>query len=352
MAHYTDLPEEINREVLLRQSPNNIIHHCNVDTHTRKICDKVSFWSDYMKGIKEYEIQTFVLDSIRQSQDFIISIHKAASKIIAFTPLIDDTIFFYSILRDNFSTSKYFEPSHEFDYTQIVIVTNKIIDMINSGHATAERLGQLCIQLGEALPGVQYRTLPILDQLKIGSISRLPAILINEEETNVNINEYELFILDIISDLASDGNTRDIINIVQKSYDNNAELGTLYYSIAENLPTDLFGYLQSKLPEKVDLGKYIRNIKDYDHANYLLLSSKLIKVHHMINITKFIEPDDFVDAIYISRSFVSGDKLVKRIIARNTPISMDEAGNIKWAKEVATKWADIKKEKERRKNEE
>ncbi len=347
MAKYIDLPEEINREVLFKQNPSNIIHHCNVNKNTRKICDSVTFWVNYLKGMKRYEIQKFVMDSIRQSQDFIVPIYKAANKIIQLTPLINDTIFFYSIMRNDTATMAYFAPFYQnkINYKQVVIVTNKIIDMINSGHATAEALGDLYIKLGKELSGVKINTLPILDQLKIGAISRLPAILMIRYINNIAINKYEWFMIYIISNLAVDGNTRDLINIIQKSYDNEARLAFLYSVIANYLPSDLFSYLQSKLPQKVILGEYINEVTDLDHARYLLSHPEFIKGGNMIDITEFIDPDEFVNAMYTSNSTYGGEELVKRMIARNIPTPMDEAGNIEWAKEVERKWKQITNQK-------
>ncbi len=319
---YADIPDDVTEEILLSQDSEQLITHCNTAKNTYEKCNNVYFWAKYIKNKKKYQVEELLISLIRNSQSFVQPLYEAISKKYILSDEVKEVVIFYSNMRRDKQFLSYLDTNiaiSNLDWPNSVIkAVNNIIDEINSNHANIDIIENEINMLLYTFVFMHHSNIPlgitngILDKCRLESIKNIPS-MVNSESNN----SYDKFCISVIKSLANNTHIADLIYLMNKFYDNNVILNSYYIAIAEYLPTELYSYVQRKLPEKVNLVSKINYIRDLDHANYIMVTIGYPnKLSQYVTIGEYISAREFVNKVKSNKGIIEYIKKLNNNLLR------------------------------------
>lgn len=367
MSNYDDLPTELQNEVLLVQSPTDIINHCKVNQFTRQVCSKINFWSNYIQNLNKDTTMKLLIEVAKQSQEHLIPLFDAIYKRYTNNIPLDvlNALIFISAMRKDESAVKKFgkiiDPDDEdltsLNSSSIIIATNKVIDVLNAGNfddmnhvdAIIENFYKKVIgHIGAYETDILIWDI-ILDRVKIGVLDKLPAWqnTFRQEDDEDYTFGYIEFMWTLAAVLSRKCNIVNLLNLVEKFYNAQSNItfpiDSLYREVAGSLPVGLYSYVESQLALRniplVTLFDHLDKLTNNDQLIYVMGYVSLRVISRAFTAPKLIDlnPEDFVNILYQSTLSL----MKKKTIMENVLESFGHFRSsrfIKWRELVEKKW--------------
>lgn len=352
MAEYSDIPQELQTEFLLKQSPTSIISHCNINKYAKITCSRSTFWTNYISELGEDETGKLVLEIAKQSQTFVLPLFKAIEKRYkTIEESVVATLLFLSIMRNDTNEILYFSNflNRRVNAADIRRSTNKIIQLINKSDYRSEKYTNTLFmefyrQLSDifdhfdSVPYIKAQYLIheiIYGKLTIESLQNLPAWLPDEESYG-----YDIFIVKIVSILARKSNIDELLNILYKyamaSNIPNAYLEHIADQVSAYLPTNLYIVFEILLKNlgpdfTITLGKYFIYFIDKDHLKIYLKGYYITEASNRGSM--LMSPEEYAEAIYESElAPVEKAKVIELML---------ESNDDNWSMRVKKRWGEL-----------